>query len=123
MKTQRAGTSLKFNRYFYDNLMAIYARACFQSKNEISDKLMRNDFNAISSVTPDGTVLRIWKIADKFTNTYKLVDIGKFLIDERLIVQIKYRSARVFFKRYTRYVTLIVDCFRIGKACQQISLL
>lgn len=57
MKTQRAGTSLKFNRYSYDNLMAIYARACFQSKNEISDKLMRNDFNAISSVTPDGTVI------------------------------------------------------------------
>lgn len=28
--------------------MPIYARIYFQSKNEISDKLMRNDFNAIS---------------------------------------------------------------------------
>lgn len=56
MKTQR---SLKFNRYFYDNLMPIWIRRglCFQSKNEISDKLMRNDFNAISFVTYGGTRL------------------------------------------------------------------
>lgn len=74
--------------------MAIYTRACFQNKNEISDKLMRTDFNAISPRNVDSTLLRMENC--RFANTSKLVDIGKFLFDEGLIIQIKYRSSCIF---------------------------
>lgn len=50
--------------------MAIYARACFQSKNEISDKLMRTDFNVISPHNVDNTLLRMENC--KFANTFEL---------------------------------------------------
>lgn len=82
--------------------MPIYAGTCFQSKNEISDKLMRNDFNVIS-IRNTRARSGGWNIADRFANTSKLADIGKFLIAPCLMAQIKYQRARAFFKSDTCY--------------------